>query len=228
MVMAELQLNQYTLHFGMAADLDDPACGADLFLEAARLVLQQIPEVEFVIAGEGALRSCLEQQAHAAGILGSVRFVGHRPDIERFYAAMDVLVVPSLSSAFPWTVVEGIASQVRVLASDIAEHRAIVPPGAKVEFLPPGDVNALARRILEILRTPMDDGVTLAEIGASAATGPTLSPISMSFKAYEVSGDELAEVDLAVSGETPRQTILRQFNIRRAAADHLALYHRLR
>ncbi len=226
-VMSELQLNPYTLHFGMVADLEDESCGAELFLAAAEQVLKRIPEVEFAIAGEGPLRPELEQRAHAAGILGSVRFVGARADIERFYAAMDVLVVPSLSTAFPWALAEGLAAQVHILASDLPEHRAVVPPQANVEFLPPGDVSALARRILEIVRTPMDDDTEYAEVDAQSPTGPTLARIEGSFKAYEISGDELVEIEPEGEKASPRREVLRRFNIARAAADHVSLYRRL-
>src|SRR5207244_10751226 len=52
----------------------------DLFLDTARLVAERHPDAVFLVAGDGELRSVLEEQARANGIADRVRFLGWRRD----------------------------------------------------------------------------------------------------------------------------------------------------
>jgi glycosyltransferase involved in cell wall biosynthesis len=75
-----------------------------------------------VFAGDGPLR---EQCASAAGSKRNVLFLGKRRDIPDLLEAADVLVSSSAAEGLPMAVLEGCASGIRVLASDIPPHRSI-------------------------------------------------------------------------------------------------------
>lgn len=73
-------------------------------------------------AGDGPLRA---QLGRAAGNSGHVLFLGKRKDVADLLEAADLLVSSSAAEGMPMAVLEGCASGIAVLASDIPPHRAM-------------------------------------------------------------------------------------------------------
>jgi len=71
--------------------------GIDTVLEALPRVLKTVPDLQYVVAGEGELRSKLESLAVKAGVAANVRFLGEVSDAEliALYRQCDVFVLPS-------------------------------------------------------------------------------------------------------------------------------------
>jgi glycosyltransferase involved in cell wall biosynthesis len=63
--------------------------------DAIPAVLKQLPQAQFWIVGEGALRDDLQQRAERGGYLSSVRFLGYRRDVANLMNAIDVMALPS-------------------------------------------------------------------------------------------------------------------------------------
>lgn len=81
----------------------------------------------------------LERAADGGAIL-----TGHRADVDRLYAAMDVFCLPSHREGFPRAAMEAAASGLPVVASDIRGCRQVVDPGVTGALVPPQDPGALA------------------------------------------------------------------------------------
>jgi glycosyltransferase involved in cell wall biosynthesis len=135
----------------------------------------------FLVIGEGQLREQLEARAAALGVTGRVRFLGNRSDREVFYAALDLLIVTSISEGTPMAILEAMAAGVPVLSSavggvpdllgpvettvdgvSIAERGVLVPSGDRDAFvralsLLHGDA-ALRARLVKRGRTFVRDG----------------------------------------------------------------------
>jgi glycosyltransferase involved in cell wall biosynthesis len=71
--------------------------GADVLLEAVPAVLADEPQARFVFVGDGGLAGDLLRRAADLGVLGEVRFLGHREgaEVEDLVRAADAVVVPS-------------------------------------------------------------------------------------------------------------------------------------
>lgn len=71
--------------------------GHDIMIEALALVRAQVPDVEWIVIGEGPLRGSLEERASQAGLARAVRFLGAVPDVERneWLRRTDVFAMPS-------------------------------------------------------------------------------------------------------------------------------------
>ncbi len=67
----------------------------DDLLKALDLLQHVQPDVRTLIAGDGPLRTRLEETATAYHLDGRVVFLGHREDVPRLLAAADLLVLPS-------------------------------------------------------------------------------------------------------------------------------------
>ena len=74
-----------------------PHKGQRHLIEAAMLVLRQVPDARFVIAGEGELRKPLEQQIRQHHLDKHVMLAGFRTDILSVHKAFDIFVMSSVT-----------------------------------------------------------------------------------------------------------------------------------
>jgi glycosyltransferase involved in cell wall biosynthesis len=105
------------LHTGVLIDRKRPIEIIEGFLSA------YVPErCTLVLAGDGPLKSrCIQAANHSKQII----FLGRRGDVADLLKAADVLVSNSESEGFPLALLEGCASGIQVLASDIPAHRKL-------------------------------------------------------------------------------------------------------
>ena len=96
-----------------------------LFLETARLVAGSDPDAIFLIAGDGELRSALEQTARALGLTDRVRFLGWRRDLEVVYGATDVFLLTSRNEGTPVALIESLAAAVPGVSTDVGGVRDV-------------------------------------------------------------------------------------------------------
>lgn len=89
----------------------------DVFLRAAAIIHETMPDVHFFIAGDGDQLVHLEALASKLGIARSTHFLGWLPDLDPFYAAIDVLLFNSDWDALGNTPLEAMARGIPVVAS---------------------------------------------------------------------------------------------------------------
>jgi glycosyltransferase involved in cell wall biosynthesis len=124
----------------------------DLLIDAAaRLRLPRTPVLLFV--GDGPERERLRRRAVDAGI-HDARFVGHVADPVPSYQALDVFVQSSDSEGVPNAVLEAMALQVPVVATNVGGTGALIATGVHGLLVPPRDPSALARAIESTLLRP--------------------------------------------------------------------------
>jgi L-malate glycosyltransferase len=134
-----------------------PVKGLGYFLQAARSLLDELPEARFLIIGEGPLRSDLERQARELGIAHAVQFCGFRADVADVINALDVFVMPSIHEGLPMALLEASVLGKPIVASAVGGIPEVLtsPQGWLV---PPGDVSALARACLAALTGRREGG----------------------------------------------------------------------
>jgi glycosyltransferase involved in cell wall biosynthesis len=125
--------------------------GHEVLLRAAARVLRQRPDVTFQFVGEGPLRAGLEQEAEDLAIGAAVRFLGHRGDVPAILRGSTAFAFPSLMEAFPNGVMEAMAAEIPVIASDVGGIPELVEHGRNGLLVPPGDDAALADALLSVL-----------------------------------------------------------------------------
>ena len=82
------------------------------------------PDLDFVVIGQGSQREALEDEARSSG--ADISFLGFRSDVDRQIAEAGVLVSMSHHEGLPNVMLESVAGDRLVVASDIPEHRALL------------------------------------------------------------------------------------------------------
>lgn len=146
----------------------------DVVLEAAEK-LRHIPEVRFVILGEGVERARLDAEARHRG-LDNVRFLGHRPSAEMpsYFAWADALLVhlkedPLFAITIPGKTQAYLASGRPILCGVAGDTAEIVrSAGAGLTFRP-DDADELADAIRRLRAMPMESLERMGAAGMQAA-----------------------------------------------------------
>jgi len=122
-----------------------PEKGQADFIRAARRVLERRPDARFLLVGVGGDRQKLESLSQSMGLNGKVLFLGYRSDMAAIYNSIDIVVQSSFTEGMPNVVLEALAMEVPVIATDVGgtaeavrhnETGVLVKPGL------PGDVSA--------------------------------------------------------------------------------------
>lgn len=128
-----------------------PEKGLDVALEAMRLTMSAEPRrVVFALAGDGPY----EAHCRAAAPPGTVfmgRIVGD--ELSRFYASADVFVFPSVTDTFGNVLLEAMASGLATIGAEYGTTTELLGEGRGLTF-PAGDVQAMADRVLHMVRSP--------------------------------------------------------------------------
>jgi glycosyltransferase involved in cell wall biosynthesis len=134
----------------------DAVKGVPLLLEAFAANLPRHPQARLTIAGDGPARAALEAQAQALGLAGAVRFTGYLDEaaVAALLETSDMLVLPSFAEGLPVVLMEALASQIPVIATQVAGVSELVQDGVSGFIVPPGDVDTLALRLDRLLSDP--------------------------------------------------------------------------
>lgn len=137
---------------GMIARMNDPVKNHAAFLRAAALVAKELPDVEFLLVGDGPLRPGLEALAQDLGITGKVIFARERHDIPAMLSSMDVSVLISSSESLSNVILESMAAGVPVIATDVGGNPELVKDGKTGTLVPPGNEGRLVEAMLRLTR----------------------------------------------------------------------------
>jgi sugar transferase (PEP-CTERM/EpsH1 system associated) len=123
-------------------------------LEAVAVLARRGVDATALIAGEGPLLADLQAQAASLGMSERVRFLGHRPDIERVFAALDVFVLSSVSEGMSNTILEAMASRLAVVATQVGGADELVIDGTTGLLVPSEAPPAMADALEHLARQP--------------------------------------------------------------------------
>ncbi|MEK7858830.1 MAG: glycosyltransferase family 4 protein [Elusimicrobiota bacterium] len=143
-----------------------PIKGHEVLLEAIPLVLRELPEVRFRLAGRDT--EGLRDKANRFGLSGKVQLLGERRDVPELLADSHLYVMPSLQEGIGTALIEAQAGLVPVVASRVGGLPHVVDDGRTGTLVPPGDPAALADAIVASLRNPRQTE-TMAQAGYERA-----------------------------------------------------------
>lgn len=119
-----------------------------------------------VIVGEGPERASLAAAAASFGLSECVIFVGQVSNAQPYYAAADVVVLPSHSEGSPYVLLEAMAANVPIVATAVGGVPEIVENEESALLVPARDPRSMAAAISRVLTDPE----LARELTANAAT----------------------------------------------------------
>jgi polysaccharide biosynthesis protein PelF len=134
-------------------------------LKSARLVIDELPDAQFLIAGpmdeeKEYAEECLALTRHL-GLEDNVKFLGPQKIME-FLQELDIMLLTSISEGLPFVVLESYAAGIPIVSTDVGACRELIegrpeenPPHGPAGFVVPvGDAEMLAHAMVRILRDP--------------------------------------------------------------------------
>lgn len=126
------------------------------FIKAAHIVHQKMPDVRFIVAGDGELRPAMEELINSLGMKDKIKLLGFRRDIPEIMKCLDVFVLTSLWEGLPRVILQAMAAGVPVVATAVDGSSEVVRNGINGFLVKPGDVEGIAEKIIDILQRLQD------------------------------------------------------------------------
>lgn len=152
--LAAFRLPSERRYLSIVANLRNPVKDHPMFLRAAARVRTSVPDVGFVIAGEGELMESLRELAVQLGIKDDVFFIGRCDRVADLLFASDIGVLSSKAEGFANAILEYMAAGLPVVATDVGGACEAIAEGETGYTVASGDDEKMAERIIELLNEP--------------------------------------------------------------------------
>jgi len=129
-------------------------------VNAAKQLEHRHPNLHWVVAGEGELRTALEAQVEALGLKGRVHLMGHISAPERLIADADLFVMSSVEEGLGTSVLDAMALGIPIASTSAGGLPEMLGDGAGL-LVPARNPAALSEAVARILESP-DLGARLA------------------------------------------------------------------
>lgn len=172
----ELGLAPSDLVLGMVARYSPVKDHATLLTAVAQMVRSGYwPEYAKCLLAGGTTfqeaRDKVERQIRELNLESIVRPMGVMDKVERVYAAVDWLILPSRYEGFPNSILEAMACGKPVILSDAANAEGIVAEGETGFVFPAGDVLALVDCLLKAFAVPAERRVAMGRAARTRVEG---------------------------------------------------------
>jgi len=126
----------------------------DTLVRAARIVVTQMPAVQFVIAGDGGERVTLEKLRDELRLNANFHFIGARDDIYEIFQLADIVTLCSLWEGLGFSLMEAMALGKPVVGTGVAGISEIIQHERNGLLVPKQSPEALAQALMRVLGDP--------------------------------------------------------------------------
>lgn len=134
---------------GSASELH-PVKGLSYAIEAIA-ELKDVPDVRYIVMGEGSERSALEALIRVRSLEGRVFLAGQVQDARTYLKAFDLFLMPSLAEALGYAVIEAGYAELLAVASDVGGLPEIMTNEQTGLLVPARDSHAIAAALRRLL-----------------------------------------------------------------------------
>ena len=162
-IRAGLGLEPEDIAIGSVGRLE-PQKRFDLLIDSLARMRADRPRLRLLVVGDGSLRETLDAQIDRLGLRGVCQLLGHRGDIAAMHHAFDLFVQSSDYEGTPNAVLEAMALETPIVATDVGGTAQLVRHGVDGLIIPSGNLDVLCAAIVSAL----SDGAGMAARVASA------------------------------------------------------------
>ncbi len=124
--------------------------GIQFMLQAMAQLRETNPNLQYLVVGDGEHGPTLKEMARSLGLENQVVFAGQRKDIPDILSVCDFFVLPTRTEALPTVLMEAMAAQKAIIASNVGGVPEMIQDGVNGRLLPPGDVSALVKACAQL------------------------------------------------------------------------------
>ncbi|MDQ6837221.1 MAG: glycosyltransferase [Actinomycetota bacterium] len=135
---------------GTVARLVDQKAPED-FVAVCAEVIRRRPDVHGVLIGMGPLQDNMDRAIAREGLAGRFHQIEYLPRAEAVLDQLDVFALVSRFEGGPYAPLEAMRAGVPVVLSDVIGNRDVIEPGRSGMLCPFGDIDGMARAIVELL-----------------------------------------------------------------------------
>jgi glycosyltransferase involved in cell wall biosynthesis len=130
--------------------------GANRINNVAMRVVREIPDVLFVVVGDGPYEGTLRREVTENSMQEVVKLAGSVPnnDIISYYSSADVFIMPSNEEGFPHVLLEAMAVGIPFVATGVGGVGEIVEGGQKEFVVAGGNMEEFAKKVILLLKSP--------------------------------------------------------------------------
>jgi len=127
-----------------------PPKGLDYLIKAADLIKDN--NIKFVIIGEGEETRKLENLVKEYNLGDKFFLLGAIPEAYKYLKAFDVFVLSSVKEGFPWTILEAMAAEIPIIATEVGAVPEIIQTDKNGLLIEPASPQVIADSIMKLLR----------------------------------------------------------------------------
>lgn len=124
--------------------------GLSDLIKAAKEVFKTHPHVKFVLIGDGPIKNNLEKSIQ--DLKDKIFLVGHKENAADYIPLFDCLVLPSLWEGMPNVVMEAMAQNIPVVATNVGGVPELIEDGKNGFIVKSGDINSLVNGLKKMIR----------------------------------------------------------------------------
>lgn len=148
---------------GTVARLVDQKAPED-FVAVCAGVTRRRPDAHGLLIGMGPLQPMVDRAVARGGLAGRFHQIKHLPRADAVLDQLDVFVLASRFEGGPYTPLEAMRAGVPVVLTDVVGNRDVIEPGRSGVLCPFGDIDGMARAVVELLE---HDGPRVAMVAAA-------------------------------------------------------------
>ena len=124
--------------------------GWQTYLLAAKKVVEKLPNVYFLVVGEGELQETIKNDIAVLGIDKNVVMTGYIEEIQEIYSCTDIVVNCSLYEGLPYVVLEAMSMELPVIVTNVLGNKDLVVHRKTGLLVSIGDIEGISNAILKL------------------------------------------------------------------------------
>lgn len=153
-IRSQLGIKDNEILIGSVGRLEDKVKNFSIVIDALKLIRDINPLVKLVIVGDGDDYDSLVQKAIDSDLIESILFTGYDVDVHKYYAAMDIFCLASITESFGLVLVEAMLAKLPIVATNVGGIPYVVDNHESGILVEPLCVYSLVDALSELINNP--------------------------------------------------------------------------